>query len=366
MNFSDLKHTERLVLDKKTSDATCKEFAYQRFSCQAMQQLNLKLKASYGCSQSVITSSGTEAIFSVANGLNLYHNTPINFILSDQLYSQSYAVFLTCCVDYFPASTVVEVDIMDVEKVKAALDATKINVLFLESCSNALGKIFDFTAIAELRNMCPSLQVIVDNTWLTEIIFNPFSYGADFVVLSLTKHYSAGNCIAGALLSNDEAVTSKILHQRKMMGCHVNPFSCEIVLTNIHDLRSRIQRASELTVYTLKYFTENKHPNMTGMIHPYLENHKAHALFEKYFLEHLAPSVFLITIPKVLITKTKLYKALRKCIIFELKTSFGHERSRFDQYLFSLEETLCVRVSLGYNDQPENVISGIHELLNQF
>lgn len=42
--------------------------------------------------------------------------------------------------------------------------------------------------------------MIVDNTWLTSTIFNPFDFKhVDIVVSSMSKYYSAGSCIGGAV-----------------------------------------------------------------------------------------------------------------------------------------------------------------------
>jgi cystathionine beta-lyase/cystathionine gamma-synthase len=42
--------------------------------------------------------------------------------------------------------------------------------------------------------------VIVDNTWLTGVIFNPLKHHADVSLASLTKYYGAGTAIAGAIV----------------------------------------------------------------------------------------------------------------------------------------------------------------------
>ena len=41
---------------------------------------------------------------------------------------------------------------------------------------------------------------MVDNTWLTSSVFNPFDFDIDIVVTSLSKYYSAGSCIGGAII----------------------------------------------------------------------------------------------------------------------------------------------------------------------
>ena len=83
---------------------------------------------------------------------------------------------------------------------------------------------------------------------------------------------------------------------------------------------------------------------------------------KKYFNQNLLPSVFLITIK----CKSKVVtKKLKKCTIFDYKTSFGYKHSRFDPFCFNIEELTYVRISIGYDDGIDIIINGINELLDQ-
>jgi len=77
----------------------------------------------------------------------------------------------------------------------------QVNIVFIESCSNPSQHLFDFSLLAELKKTSQKCIVIVDNTWLSHVIFNPFSIEqVDVVVYSLSKYYSGGTAIAGAIL----------------------------------------------------------------------------------------------------------------------------------------------------------------------
>jgi cystathionine beta-lyase/cystathionine gamma-synthase len=58
---------------------------------------------------------------------------------------------------------------------------------------------FDTSILEDLKKLSNSLIFIVDNTWLSIASYNPFDYGADFCVISLTKYYSGGLAIAGTV-----------------------------------------------------------------------------------------------------------------------------------------------------------------------
>ena len=59
------------------------------------------------------------------------------------------------------------------------------NIIFIESASNPNGDIFDYSIIPKLRKICKTLTIIVDNTWLTHVIYNPLNNNADIVVAML-------------------------------------------------------------------------------------------------------------------------------------------------------------------------------------
>ena len=70
----------------------------------------------------------------------------------------------------------------------------------MESCSNPTGKMVKWEKIKEFKNKFKNLTVIVDNSWLSCYIFNPFLFDVDVVLNSLTKYYSGGTAICGAIL----------------------------------------------------------------------------------------------------------------------------------------------------------------------
>ncbi len=78
-----------------------------------------------------------------------------------------------------------------------------------------------------------NLIVIIDNTWLTHVIFNPFEYGADIVCSSLTKYYSGGHVIAGITLFADSELENELSNIAKtnarILGFHFSPADGKII-----------------------------------------------------------------------------------------------------------------------------------------
>ena len=144
----------------------------------------------------IVTPSGTSAISISVHSLLLRHpHQSINVVRGSELYSCTPKIF-----KYLAKIFQINLHTIDVNDSDAILTLfqnlnNQINILFVESASNSSGDIFDFTLIKKLRSMSKKLYVVVDNTWLTHIIFNPFDYDADIIVTSLTKYYTASAII---------------------------------------------------------------------------------------------------------------------------------------------------------------------------
>ena len=336
-----------------------------------MNKLQSILSFNYGCDLCEITTSGSDAIYTIMNVIfihNLFEK--FNIMLSNQVYSSTPKIIKYICDTYSPSCIIHPFDVENSSEILELFNTCKNqnNILFIESCSNSFGKIFDFELIPILKKISNKFYAIVDNTWLTEIIFNPFIFEIDFVVISLTKYYSAGNAIAGAILTKSSELSnpimSKIITHRKFSGSHISPYTCDIIINKMSNIVSRINKTSKFVIKWFEYCNSNKHRNLNSIIHPYFENHSSHNLMKKYFKQEKIPSVFLITIKKS--TRSKIFKNIKKCIIFDCKTSFGADHSRFDPFCFNIDDLSYIRVSIGYNDDLNIIICGINELLDFF
>ena len=92
-----------------------------------------------------------------------------------------------------------------------------------------------------------SALVVVDNTFATPVLQQPFSLGADIVVHSVTK-YLAGHSdlIQGAALAKDAAVFEPIKFLQNAIGAVPAPLDCWLTLRGIKTLELRVQRRAQL------------------------------------------------------------------------------------------------------------------------
>jgi cystathionine beta-lyase/cystathionine gamma-synthase len=312
--------------------------------------VKLKLELLYNNKNIILTNSGLQSNYIALNTIiNKYEN--INLLYGCQLYHESIEL-----LKYFKNVTIYKLNHNILDLFKNELN-NKNNVLFIESCSNPNGYIFDFDLIKEIRNLSLNLHVICDNTWLTSSIFNPFQYDIDIVTISLSKYYSGGNVICGACLfknHDDYLIANNFI---KITGVHITPLQIHIINDQINYLDERINHCSNLTYQTLEFL----YPYKTLIInHPLLNTHESYSLRKKYFKHHLIPSVFTIGIN---IDKNKLSDILNELTIFKIETSFGSEQSKIDTYIYEFNIP-HIRLSIGYNDNFDRIKSGLIELIN--
>jgi cystathionine beta-lyase/cystathionine gamma-synthase len=214
--------------------------------------------------------------------------------------------------------------------------------------------------MARWKKVSKLLYVIVDNTWLTDAIFQPFDIPeVDFVINSLTKYYSGGACIAGVVLGRAHNVMNKVTNWSARNGNHVSPHNCELVVQKLPQLDERIAITSALTLRIIDYLKTKE--IVTNISHPVCENHPSHQLAKKYFKQELVPSTFSISIGRKF---DFVYKAVKKATILECKTSFGSRMSRTN--IWSNQEagtdSTIVRLSIGYEDNYDRIVSGLDEI----
>ncbi len=169
------------------------------------------------------------------------------------------------------------VDMTDTAQVKAVLEAhPRVAALFLESPDNPTLAISD---LRELSKLCERHQVplIVDNTFASSYLQQPFRLGADVVVHSMTKYInghssSVGGCIVGPFKFMQETVFPIY----KDLGPTPSPFESWLNALCLQDLGRRVDAASR-SAQQLAEFLE-AHKRIARVRFPFLASHPQHAL----------------------------------------------------------------------------------------
>ncbi len=342
---------------------------YCRTYCNYTQELEAILRKRYNA-DCVVVSSGLFAIVTAFESIiSIYpKNSKINIILCDEIYCDTRSV----CHDMIDRYGI-ELYFVNITKTDEILQLfTKLkdqnNIFFIESCTNPTGMILDFSIISTLRKMSATMYVIVDNTWLTDVIFDPFMFNVeneivvDVVVLSLTKYYSAAISICGALITNNPHIIDKAFVWIEYCGAHVSPYNSKVLVDQISTIESRLNSSYSNVVKTLEYLQSK--PSVVKIMYPLMPDHQSYDLAKKYFNDGLGPAVISILV-KIDHKETK--KIINSLTKLKVETSYGRHNHttvcpHYRKIFIDMEKYVRFRLAIGYGQTFEYV----KECLDEF
>lgn len=169
----------------------------------------------------------------------------------------------------------ITIDAQDLNQVEDALK-NKPAIIFLESPSNPLLRIYDIAAISSMARNYDVLTV-VDNTFATPFFQNPLELGADVVMHSTTKYIGGhSDVVGGVVITNDQELKSRLDFARKAIGLNPSPFDVWLTSKGVKTLAIRMERHAE-NAMRIAEFLQN-HPLVKKVYYPGLQNHPFHDL----------------------------------------------------------------------------------------
>lgn len=202
------------------------------------------------------------------------------------------------------------VDPSNPENFKNAItDKTK--VVYAETIGNPRIDVLDIEAVADIAHD-NGVPLIVDNTFPTPYLLRPFEHGADIIVHSATKFIGGhGTSIGGVIVDSGKFnwdngkfpglvepdpsyhgvsyakdvgeaafITKARVQLLRDLGASVSPFNVHEFLIGLETLHLRMERHSENALRIAQYL--EKHPNVTWVNYPGLENNAYNGLAQKY------------------------------------------------------------------------------------
>jgi cystathionine gamma-synthase len=184
-------------------------------------------------------------------------------------------------LQYFPRWGIdaVFVDANDVDELQQACrPPTKL--LWIETPSNPLIEIVDIARCAAIAHEAGAL-LACENTFASPAVQQPFRYGADFVVHSVTK-YLAGHsdAMAGVVVVRDGTVVAENLRFfQRACGAVAAPFDAWLALRGMQTLAVRMRRHCENALAVARFLAG--HRAVTRVHYPGLESDPGHAIAAK-------------------------------------------------------------------------------------
>lgn len=212
-----------------------KGFAYARGKNPTRVALEKCIAELENAKHGLCFSSGMGAIDAIAKLLRPGDEV----ITSDDLYGGTYRMFTQVFANF--GIKFHFVDLKNPGNIKEYINENT-KMLWLETPTNPTMQIVDIEACSKITKE-HNLICAVDNTFASPFLQNPFAFGADIVMHSVTKYLSGhSDVIMGALCVNDDKLYDDLAFIHNSCGAVPAPMDCFLVLRGLKTLHIRMER----------------------------------------------------------------------------------------------------------------------------
>ncbi|MEK9721439.1 MAG: PLP-dependent transferase, partial [Quisquiliibacterium sp.] len=153
-------------------------------------------------------------------------------------------------------------------------------VVYLESPGSYTFEIQDVPAICAVARSRGAISMI-DNAWASPVFARPFDWGVDVSLLPLTKYWSGhADSLMGAAVVRQE-LWEPLWTAVRQTGTCVGGDDAFLILRGLRTIDVRMRR-HEQTALQLARWLEQR-PEVASVLHPALESHPGHALWQRDF-----------------------------------------------------------------------------------
>lgn len=135
-------------------------------------------------------------------------------------------------------------DLRDIDKAAQIMERDKdISMMYLETPANPTIQCVDIEALSTLARS-KNIMVVVDNTFATPYLQQPFKYDVDFVVHSTTKFLNGhGTAVGGVLIGKDLKLMHGFMEKaHRLLGGSSNGWDAFLLTQGMRTLELRMER----------------------------------------------------------------------------------------------------------------------------
>ena len=226
--FEDLDDLESFYEGKK-------DYLYTRVSNPNTDDLGMGVADLEGAPKGVATSSGLSAILA---GVLAVVKSGDHIVACEDLYGGTFSLFDGELPDF--GIDVTFVDFTNKEEVEKAIRPNT-KLLYTESVTNPLLRVEDLSLLAELGEK-HELVTMVDNTFATPYLLQPYRSGIDLVVHSATKYIGGHSDVTAGVLVGREDLLAKAKAKVINLGANLSPFEAWLGCRGLKTMSVRMER----------------------------------------------------------------------------------------------------------------------------
>jgi cystathionine beta-lyase/cystathionine gamma-synthase len=217
-------------------------------------------------------ASGMAAIGAIATLLQ----SGDHVIVTDNTYGGTFRLFERVLTRY--GLTFSYVDTGDEAAVEAAFQpATRL--LFVETPTNPMMRLSDLARLADIAH-AHEAKLVVDNTFASPFVQQPFAFGADLVTHSTTKYLNGhSDSVGGIVIARHADDVEWLKFVQNAEGAILGPFDAWLVLRGTKTLAVRMVQHNTNGLALAELLAA--HPKVQQVYYPGLPTHPQHALAKK-------------------------------------------------------------------------------------
>ena len=151
-----------------------------------------------------------------------------------------------------------------------------VKAVFIETPTNPLLDVVDIKKVSTVAKS-RGILTIVDNTFMSPYLQNPFLLGADIVVHSATKYLGGhSDLVAGLAIVKDEKLGEKLHFIQNATGGILQPFDSFLLIRGIKTLSVRMDRHEENARFIADKLSKSN--NIKRVYYTGLKSHKGHEI----------------------------------------------------------------------------------------
>lgn len=248
---------------------------YGRTKTPTADILEQRLAALEGGQAAVTAGSGSQALF---NLIFTIARPGDNIVTSLNIFGEGYKQ----AASIFPERCNVHFRFVDDPSDPKSWDAqinSRTRLVWVETPSNPALFVTDIQAVADVAHS-HNIPLMVDNTTATAAIQRPMEFGADIILLSITKFLAGNATVLGGAIVGPEDLTEDIRwNTTEFIGAIMQPFDSWLTLQYLETLSLRMEKHSANTQKVAEYLAQ--HPQVSLVNYPGLKTHPQYALAQK-------------------------------------------------------------------------------------
>src|SRR5580692_735523 len=246
-----------------------KGYEYSRVSNPTRDRLEENLASLEGGVASRVFASGMAAINAIASMLKAGDHV----VCGDDLYGGTPRLFNQVLTNFGLEFSYV--DTSDAQNVERAIRKNT-RMVHVETPTNPLMRLSDLPAISQICRR-ESIELVVDNTFMSPYFQQPLALGADLVVHSTTKFLNGhSDGLGGVVVCSKPEQGEKLAFLQKAAGAILSPFECWLLLRGVKTLAARMEIHDRNGRIVADFLA--KHRKIKKVFYPGLADHPQHEL----------------------------------------------------------------------------------------